>query len=228
VELDNVLAPFQLATHSLTNSEGRYFLKFGSLTALKSRTASEAERITLDIREEVSAIEENTQQELLGILADDTKLSSLTEAQIVTHRSEVAKIEIRQGIERGIIEPSQVTGFSDLHDFVDANMYLNDADRADRFIGPFGKSKGWGSQEFAEISNKIADVIDSWIKDGMPSFSLGNSAMADSIIGDVTARVRDPEARADILENVILNVDQLKRDADKLITARNLLLARGR
>lgn len=41
--------------------------------------------------------------------------------------------------------------------------------------------------------------------------------MADAIMGDVTARVRDPEARADVLENIILNVDQLKRDTDKLI-----------
>ncbi|MDB4693779.1 hypothetical protein OAF21_09275, partial [Akkermansiaceae bacterium] len=78
VELDNVLAPFQLATHSLTNSEGRYFLKFGSLTALKSRTASEAEKISLDIQEEVSAIEENRQQELLGFSSEELQQNPLS------------------------------------------------------------------------------------------------------------------------------------------------------
>ena len=54
-------------------------------------------------------------------------------------------------------------------------------------------------------------------KDDRSSFSLGQSAMVNDVISDVTSRVRDPEARADIFENIILNVDQLRRDTDKPI-----------
>jgi hypothetical protein len=54
-------------------------------------------------------------------------------------------------------------------------------------------------------------------KDDRISFSLGQSAMVNDVISDVTSRVRDPEARADIFENIILNVDQLRRDTDKPI-----------
>ena len=61
------------------------------------------------------------------------------------------------------------------------------------------------------------EMRESIAKTGQVSFSLGQSAMVNDVISDVTSRVRDPEARADIFENIILNVDQLRRDTDKPI-----------
>lgn len=86
-----------------------------------------------------------------------------TEREVFTHRIKVAKEEIRRDIANGTVSPS-VADFSDLHDYVDANEYINDAYRPDRLIGPLGRANGWKWREFTEFSARLIDELDEWIK----------------------------------------------------------------
>lgn len=92
------------------------------------------------------------------------KSKALSEDQVFQHRLDVAKLEIEEMIADGTIPPT-VTDFSDLHDYIDANELINDAERTDRMIGPLGKQLGWGQQDYINFSNKLIDAIDSWLAD---------------------------------------------------------------
>ena len=47
------------------------------------------------------------------------------------------------------------------------------------------------------------------------SFSLGNTELADALIGSVADRVKDPEKRVDIFNKILSNLDKVKRGIEK-------------
>ncbi len=98
-----------------------------------------------------------------GVSGSGGQEMSVDEA--VRHRIKVAQQEIESDIANGTI-PADVSSFSGLHDHVDANEYVNDAEREDRVFGPAGKRAGFGAQEFTEHTGRMIDALDAWLVDG--------------------------------------------------------------
>lgn len=78
---------------------------------------------------------------------------------------EVLKAEILEDVKKGIV-PNDIESFSELHDFVDANMYGGLGD--DEWIAnhdddgePTDKWSNW-----MDVICKTQDVVDAWIKEG--------------------------------------------------------------
>ena len=69
----------------------------------------------------------------------------------VGERIALAKLEIRSDVARGIVPPD-VAGFSDLHDYVDANYYGGLIDDYDAVS--------------TEEANAVQDALDKWLADG--------------------------------------------------------------
>ena len=87
--------------------------------------------------------------------------------KIIDHRVDVAKKEILEDINNGTIDVGKVSGWEDLDDFADANMYINDADRGeDRMVGPYGKRHGWRYNEFVDFTSRLIEEVDGWIRSG--------------------------------------------------------------
>lgn len=78
---------------------------------------------------------------------------------------ETAKREILNDMASGDI-PASVRSFEELNDYVDANEYVNDANREDRSLGPYGKSKGWKTQDFIDFTNGVIDELNDWLASG--------------------------------------------------------------
>lgn len=95
-------------------------------------------------------------------------LAQVERDAVLAHTVDVAKREINQDIKAGQV-PSSVSGFQDLQDYVDANMYVNDADREDRRIGPLGRSQGWKQDDYIAFTNDAIEEIDQWLKSGRPA-----------------------------------------------------------
>lgn len=88
-----------------------------------------------------------------------------TEKEVFDHRLAVAKAEIQQDMKDGVV-PRGVGSFSELHDYVDANEYVNDKERADRMIGPLGKSLSWQAQEYVDFTNRLIGAVNEWLASG--------------------------------------------------------------
>lgn len=108
--------------------------------------------------------------------------------QVLRHTVEVAKREILADIANGAV-PESVKSFQELHDYVDANMYVSDADRDDRRIGPLGKSLGWKVDDYVELTNDAMDQIDAWLKSGRSDDSIAGSGGQR----DADANIMPPE-----------------------------------
>jgi hypothetical protein len=103
----------------------------------------------------------------IGSMGDQGKPGAparLDEETVYRTRLDAAKREIEADIKAGVIPPN-VRTFSELHDYVDANLYVSDADRPDRLIGPLGKSRGWGTKEYADFTNRLVDGVDQWLQE---------------------------------------------------------------
>lgn len=103
-----------------------------------------------------------------GVLNQPGGTAGDDRAGVLRHTVEVAKSEILQDIADGTL-PESVSSFVDLHDYVDANMYVNDADRADRRIGPLGERLGWTMDDFIDFTNEAMDEVNAWLQAGRPS-----------------------------------------------------------
>ena len=103
-----------------------------------------------------------------GVLNQSGGTAGDDRAGVLRHTVEVAKSEILQDIADGTL-PESVSNFVDLHDYVDANMYVNDADRADRRIGPLGERLGWTIDDFIDFTNEAMDEVNAWLQAGRPS-----------------------------------------------------------
>ena len=90
-------------------------------------------------------------------------LPEQTRESVRKHTFDVAKAEIEADIKSGDI-PDTVKSFEELQDYSDANMYVNDAERADRRIGPLGKKLGWKPQDYADFTEDVIGDINSWLQ----------------------------------------------------------------
>jgi hypothetical protein len=99
---------------------------------------------------------------------ESTSAKEISEAEVRTARVQSAIAEIEADIQSGTI-PDTVRSFSELADYVDANEYVNDANREDRLIGPLGKRLGWKAQDFTEFTNIIIRDVDSWLASRSPA-----------------------------------------------------------
>ena len=79
--------------------------------------------------------------------------------RVKQHAVEVAMREIEQDMKDGTV-PRTATSFGELQEHTDANLYVNDAEREDRRIGPLGKSLGWKPQDYADFTNELIAEID--------------------------------------------------------------------
>ena len=79
--------------------------------------------------------------------------------RVKQHTIKVAMREIEQDMKDGTV-PRTATSFGELQEYTDANLYVNDAEREDRRIGPLGKSLGWKPQDYADFTNEIIAEID--------------------------------------------------------------------
>jgi hypothetical protein len=84
---------------------------------------------------------------------------------VVQHRLKVAACFIEEDIRRGIL-PKKITGFSEAHNYVDANMYLINEGCVDPKIGSFYEWDGWSVDRICEKFNLIIEALDKWLKDG--------------------------------------------------------------
>ncbi|PKR50374.1 hypothetical protein COO20_21055 [Thalassospira marina] len=100
------------------------------------------------------------------IFPGKVSLSILDRDDIITHRVRIALNEIVQDVRNEVVDLQKVENFSDLHAFVDANLYVNDFDRSDRLIGPYGKENRYGPQDYVDLTNQIIDRIDKAISNG--------------------------------------------------------------
>jgi hypothetical protein len=85
---------------------------------------------------------------------------------VLEHTIEVAQEEIENDISSGMVDDGELNSFSDLHEFTDANMYVSDASREDRRIGPLGKARGWKMEEYIVFTSEAINAIDAWLKAG--------------------------------------------------------------
>lgn len=92
---------------------------------------------------------------------------------VLAYRVEVAQSLIEEDIQRGII-PENIGSFSELHDYIDANLYLVDDNTAPRLGSFFNWSEFWLDEEGIEIDtdsvykllNMMLEAIDCWLEDG--------------------------------------------------------------
>jgi uncharacterized protein (TIGR02594 family) len=92
-------------------------------------------------------------------------IKPLTRESVFAHRLATAKAEIVADMANGTI-PAGVRSFAGLQNHVDANEYVNDAERPDRQIGPLGKQLGWGTQEYVNFTSELINALDKWLKGG--------------------------------------------------------------
>lgn len=87
-------------------------------------------------------------EKVCGILTDSVDQPAL----VVRHRLKVAACFIEEDIRRGIL-PEKIAGFSEVHDYVDANMYLINEGCPDPKIGSF--SSGMAGALIRYVSTSI-------------------------------------------------------------------------
>lgn len=81
---------------------------------------------------------------------------------IIRYRAEVAIAWIKEDIRLGI-QPASVKTFSDLHDCVDANMYLLDEDHINPRVGSFWEWEELDVQGVCDQFNAVIVIINDWL-----------------------------------------------------------------
>lgn len=90
---------------------------------------------------------------------------------LLTYRVEVAQNLIEEDIRRRVL-PESISSFSELHDFIDANLYLIDENIAPRLGSFFNWSEYWLDDEGIEVDsdainellNLLITAIDRWLE----------------------------------------------------------------
>lgn len=151
--------------------------------------------------------EQTKRQKAQGASGDsqpDPETATVDEA--INHRLNVAESEILEDIRQGVV-PESAGSFAELQDHVDANMYVNDADREDRVFGSAGKRAGFGPQDFIDETNRMIEAIDAWLAGGR------KGSVADHTPG----RQTEPEPEADKPKNLKEGIEKArkKKQAEK-------------
>ena len=82
---------------------------------------------------------------------------------IVRYRSSVAIEMIREDILRGVHSPD-ISAFSELHEAVDANMYLIDEQHPDPLAGSFSDWPDLTVNNQCVLLNRIIEAAEDWLK----------------------------------------------------------------
>lgn len=81
---------------------------------------------------------------------------------VISYRSVVAKRLIQEDIKRQIL-PENLSGFSDIHDYMDGNVYLLDEQDTE---GRYASFYNWPELDVAEVINcfnRVIDNVDAWL-----------------------------------------------------------------
>lgn len=88
-----------------------------------------------------------------------------SEYRLIHNQLAIAEREILQDIASAVV-PDSVNSFEDLHEYVDANMYVSDGDRELSPIEDYCADHGYAVQGRMRIASEIADTLDRWLKNG--------------------------------------------------------------
>jgi len=83
---------------------------------------------------------------------------------VIRYRVLVAQAWIEQDIESNFL-PADVSGFSEVGDYNDHNIYLIDESLKDSKVGSFYEW-GWEVQKICNHFNAVAHALDAWLKSG--------------------------------------------------------------
>ena len=87
----------------------------------------------------------------------------LTLESVIRYRAAVAIEWIKEDLRRGV-QPETVKTFSELHDVVDANMYLLDEDHPIPKAGNFYEWEEFDVQGVCDQFNRVMDIIEDWLE----------------------------------------------------------------
>jgi len=87
----------------------------------------------------------------------------LTLESVIRYRAAVAIEWIKEDLRRGI-QPENVKTFSELHDVVDANMYLLDEDHPIPKAGSFYQWEKLDVQGACDQFNRVMNIINDWLE----------------------------------------------------------------
>lgn len=148
-------------------------------------------------------------------LKTENQISSTRVAAAILHRINVAQQEIERDIALGLVSPL-VESFADLHDHVDANLYVNDAERDDRVFGEAGKAAGFSQQDFIDQTNRMISAIDRWLAGGRADNAID---FIDSPDGTVAPAIDDDSITRQLREIADIDTEEFAytgSDLDKL------------
>jgi hypothetical protein len=86
----------------------------------------------------------------------------LTLESMIRYRAAIAIEWIKEDMQRGI-QRKTISTFSELHDAVDANMYLIDENHPVSKAGDFGEWPELGVQGVCDQLNQVMDIINDWL-----------------------------------------------------------------
>ena len=87
----------------------------------------------------------------------------LTLESVIRYRAAVAIEWIKEDLRRGV-QPENVKTFSELHDVVDANMYLLDEDHPIPKAGSFYQWEEFDVQGVCDQFIRVMDIINDWLE----------------------------------------------------------------
>lgn len=90
------------------------------------------------------------------------KAPSAMEEAVIRYRADEAIRWIQEDISRGIL-PGNLTCFCELHDWVDANMYLLDEAHPVPRAGSFFEWTELGVQGVCDRFNRVIEIVDDWL-----------------------------------------------------------------
>ncbi|MFT7687142.1 MAG: hypothetical protein ACI9FB_002494 [Candidatus Azotimanducaceae bacterium] len=93
---------------------------------------------------------------------DVTLPSELTLESVIRYRAAIAIEWIKEDFRRGVQAEAIIT-FSELHDAVDANMYLIDESHSLPKAGSFYEWSELDVQGVCDLFNRVMDIINDWL-----------------------------------------------------------------
>lgn len=104
----------------------------------------------------------DTPQRYREIASQLSTPDTLTLKSIISYRTEVAKLLIKEDIEQKFL-PNTLSCFSDIHDYTDANLYLIDEEHQIPKAGSFFAWDDLSVSEVTDSFNQVIDTLDKWI-----------------------------------------------------------------
>lgn len=86
----------------------------------------------------------------------------LTLESVIRYRAAIAIEWIKEDLRRGI-QPGKISTFSELHDVVDANMYLIDESHVIPKAGSFSHWEELDVQGICDQLNRVMELINDWL-----------------------------------------------------------------